>query len=331
MRMREITEQQEWENGIRTISFRPFTQSFIWGEFQAGLGKSVKRFFIEDEGGVSAACQLIFESRPLVGGYWFAPKGPIFVTEDSKKKKKAMNLLQVYAKTHLRQGVFLRAEPMLGAKTEIPPGWERKKSLNPSSTRRLDLKQTKEVILHGMHQKTRYNIRLSEKKGAIVRAGTEEQLSDFLRLMKETAERRAFIQHADAYMKDTFEFLNRSGLARLRVAEFEDEIIAGQMEIWYGDTVTYLYGASSSKRRELMAPYALHWSALNEAEKAGMHWYDLWGENPGDETSIDYKKSWDGISRFKKGFGGEHLESIGTLDSPIRGRTYRILRLLRRI
>jgi len=330
--MREITEQQEWEHGIQPISFRPFTQSFAWGAFQASVGKPVKRLFIEKDGGLIAACQLIFESRPLVGGYWFAPKGPIFITNETKNKKEAMDTLRAYAKTHLRHGVFLRVEPMLlSTEMEVPPSWERKKSLNPSSTRRLDLKQTEKTLLQGMHQKTRYNIRVSEKKGALVEVDDGKNLSDFLRVMKETATRDTFTQHDDTYVKKTFVFLNGKGKAKLRLAKYEDKIIAGQMDIWYGDTVTYLYGASSSSRRDLMAPYALHWSAITEAKKANMHWYDFWGENPENETSIDYKKSWSGISRFKKGFGGEHLVYTGTLDTPIRRNTYRILRLLRRI
>lgn len=330
MQFREITNEKEWERALKAVSFRPFAQSFAWGEFQASLGKRVRRFFIEDGNEVMAAVQLIFEKRPFVGGYWFAPKGPVFVTEQSRKKSESiLRELQAYAKKEWRDGVFLRVEPMIEG--DLPSGWERKKSFNPSSTRRLDLGRSEDGLLRDMHQKTRYNIRVAEKKGVEVALAGASDMSRFLNLMKETAERGAFLQREDDYLRNTFAALEQNGMARLRIASYEGEMIAGQLEIWYGDTVTYLYGASASDMRNVMAPYALHWTAINEAKAAGMRWYDFWGENPADAKSIDFKKSWSGISRFKAGFGGEHVEFAGTFDTSIRAATYRLLKILGRI
>ncbi len=332
MRIREIMEEKEWEQAVKNISFRPFTQSFVWGEFQKSLGKKIKRLYIEHDGALQALCQIQFEPRPFVGGYWFAPKGPVFSAAGARNAEQVLQALRAFASKNLQEAVFLRLEPMiLSMALEIPSGWERKTSLNPSSTRRLDLHQTEKEILEGMHQKTRYNIRISEKKNVKTHLGSKKDLGDFLDIMKETAARGQFTQHDDAYLKKTFAFLSEKNIAKLRLASFEKKMIAGQIEIWSGDTVTYLYGASSSSMRSLMAPYALHWAAIQEAKEAKMHWYDFWGENPEDEASIDYKKSWKGISRYKKGFGGEHLEYIGTIDTPIRKTIYRILRRLRRI
>jgi len=333
MELREILTKEEWEDGLQSVSFCPFTQSFVWGEFQVSLGKSVKRLFVEEGTKTLAACQLVFERRPFVGGYWLAPKGPVFIGEAGLHHSvQIINELKKYAQRHLRSGVFLRIEPMIEADTvQFPSGWTRKKSFNPSSTRRLDLRQSEAVLLEGMHQKTRYNIRVAEKKGVKVELGEEEAFVDFLLLMKETAERGRFAQHDNRYLQKTFTALRERDMAKLRLAKHEGDVVAGQLEIWYGDTVTYLYGASASTKRNVMAPYALHWAALTEAKASGMHWYDLWGENPADHASIEYRPKWEGITRFKNGFGGEHIEFVGTFDGMIRKIMYCLLRLLRRI
>lgn len=327
MEVRPIDSSSDWEKHVAKISFVPFTQSWVWGEFQKSLGKRVLRLAVDDR----AWCQIIFESRPLVGGYWFAPKGPVFADGETQNVTEILEALKTYARAHLRDGVFLRTEPPVGSSLTIPAEWKRKKSFDPSSTRRLGLTKSADDLLADMHQKTRYNIRLSEKKTLDVRVGNEADLRAFLALLKETAARGNFSPLADTRLKSMYDFLAKDGTAKLRLVEYDGKLIAGQLEIWYADTVTYLHGASSSSHRELMAPYALHWHAIAEAKADGKHWYDFWGENPNDETSIDYKPKWSGISRFKKGFGGEHIEYVGTLEVPIKKTLYAVLHAMRRI
>ena len=100
--------------------------------------------------------------------------------------------------------------------------------------------------------------------------------------------------------------------------------LAANLEICFGDTVTYLHGASSSTSRESMAPYALHWAAMCEAKREGYRYYDFWGCNPSDPKSFYYKPSWQGITRFKQGWGGELVDLIGTYDLPINKFLYKL-------
>ena len=54
-----------------------------------------------------------------------------------------------------------------------------------------------------------------------------------------------------------------------------------------------------------MAPYLLQWESMQEAKRRGAKEYDLWG--------VDAKK-WPGLTRFKRGFGGEKISYIGSYD-----------------
>jgi lipid II:glycine glycyltransferase (peptidoglycan interpeptide bridge formation enzyme) len=83
--------------------------------------------------------------------------------------------------------------------------------------------------------------------------------------------------------------------------------------IYFGDTATYLHGASSRERRELMAPHLLHWTAMMDAKSWGFRTYDFWGVAPEGVEG----HSWAGITRFKRGFGGKYVAYPGTYDVPV--------------
>ncbi|MBM3204975.1 peptidoglycan bridge formation glycyltransferase FemA/FemB family protein [Candidatus Uhrbacteria bacterium] len=147
----------------------------------------------------------------------------------------------------------------------------------------------------------------------------------FARLLTETAERRAWTPHERSYLKAMYEFLSAKQMARLRMARLQGRPIAADMEIVFGDTVTYLHGGSSSDDRNVMAPFLLHWEAIRSAKNEGHHFYDLWGCNPDDRSSPYYKPSWEGITRFKEGWGGQKVNLVGTWDLPTNRLVYRLI------
>jgi len=168
-----------------------------------------------------------------------------------------------------------------------------------------------------MHQKTRYNIKVAAKNGITTRVTNHPKDVDrFLKLMDETAGRDKFTQHDAPYLAKTLYTLSAAHMARLRVAELNGAMLAANLEVNYGNTYTYLYGASSSKIRKVMAPYALQWDAIRQAKAEGAKWYDFWGCNPESKATPLYKPSWDGITRFKLGWGAGRKCLIGTWDLP---------------
>lgn len=330
MVLREILDEKEWNGFVAQQSWTSFLQSWQWGEFQRTQGHEVKRFMGVESTGVSMACQLIRYNRKWGMCYWFAPRGPIFSDE---AKPRARELLRFFFAEVLKSSVlsgkplFIRIEPsLIGREGEgaMPLRCRRNHSMSPASTIRLDLRQGEEELLAAMHSKTRYNIRVAERHGVLVREATSDQdLEHFLRLTKETATRDGIRAHGDVYLRATYQFLRNQGIARLRVAEFEGKILVANMEMAFGDTFTYLHGASSSESRNVMAPVLLQWEAIKTAKAEGYHWYDMYGANPLSKTSYYYKSSWEGISRFKQGFGGEQIDFIGTWDLPLNRLLYK--------
>jgi len=80
-----------------------------------------------------------------------------------------------------------------------------------------------------------------------------------------------------------------------------------------------------------MAPFLLHWKAIMEAKEDGYRFYDLYGVNPIESSSPYFKTSWEGITRFKLGWGGRRIDFIGTWEMPSSPRLYRLARMVQKV
>lgn len=328
MRVEEITERVQWESFIAVQPHASFSQSWEWGEFQRLRGSDVCRLFVTETGKIAAACQFLFRPRRFFG-YWFAPRGPVFAKRDPKTVRWIISALAeaLHGSDPHKSALFYRFEPWLEAREirgAFPLRLHRQYAMDPAVTVISDLHKTDEERLASMHDKTRYNIRVASRHGVKVRIGEPADLFAFFALTCETAARDRFVSHDERYLRAAYECLAPRGMARLRVAEYGGKILATNMEIAYGDTVTYLHGASSSEHRNVMAPYALHWDALHAAREEGFVFYDWWGCNPDRVSHFYFKPAWEGITRFKLGWGGERVEYAGTWDLPAHRILYRL-------
>jgi peptidoglycan pentaglycine glycine transferase (the first glycine) len=334
MKLIEVHDAQAWERFQTAGSFAQFVQSWAWGEFRRASGQTVRRFALAGDDGVwQIAVQIEYRPRKFGMGYWFAGRGPIFapsVTGTARRDALYALCEELLKIRELRQRtLFWRMEPLSElTKPEglLPLRFRRTSAMNPASTVLVDLGPRKpEDLLASMHEKTRYNIRLAERKGVRTRlASSPADLARFLELMDETAARDRFVQHEHTYLRKTYEHLKATNMGGIRVAEFEGKILAANLEVWYGDTATYFYGASSSENRNVMAPYLLHWDAMREACNKGLKLYDFWGANPPSKAMFYYKPSWEGITRHKLSYGGRVIDLVGTWDLPMNTYLYRL-------
>ena len=194
------------------------------------------------------------------------------------------------------------------------------RSIQPRQTILLDFTKEESELLQKMHPKTRYNIRLAERHGVSVEKVdlSEENFEMFWKLLIETSKRDKFSTHPKKYYKKMIETLGGSendAHIALFVAKYKGKPLAAELVMFFGETATYLHGASSEEERGVMAPYAIHWEIIKEVKKMGYKYYDFWG--------IDEKK-WPGVTRFKRGFGGEEISYPETFDLPVQKLWYKI-------
>jgi lipid II:glycine glycyltransferase (peptidoglycan interpeptide bridge formation enzyme) len=179
-----------------------------------------------------------------------------------------------------------------------------------------------------MKSKTRYNIRLSAKKGVTVRQGTEKDLPIFNQLMLVTGQRDGFGVHAPVYYKAFWEIFAPEQAA-LFIAEFEERPLAAIIVSAVGKKAVYLYGASSNEERQRMPSYAVQWAAIQWAKERGCTEYDLWGipDAEPDELEANFTQRSDGlwgVYRFKRGFGGQLKRTIGATDRVYNKRVQKL-------
>lgn len=325
MYLREVFDQKTWDALASSVAHATFLQSWAWGEGQAALGKDVKRFLIEENGEPRFIAQAIKETRKGLA-YWFVPGGPVGLGKyrvSSIEYRVWEDAAQLLKKELLKgMSVFLRIEPLLKLDTRYPipdtRSWISTKSFNPAIRWMLDLRdKTEAKLLEEMEQKTRYNVKLGEKQRVTTRCSIDERdFATFLSLTQEMAKRNRIVVHSDRYLRETFFAMAKRGMAQLRLAEYEGTVLAASIEVRFGDTVTYLHGASSSLQREVKAPNVLQWQAIQAALKNGADWYDFGGCNPIEKTHPLYKTSLEGVTRFKEGWGGGRVEMFGTFVIP---------------
>lgn len=202
----------------------------------------------------------------------------------------------------------------------------------------LDLTKTEEELLKNMHSKTRYNIKLAQKKGVrIMEDNSDKAFNEYLKLTKETTSRQKFYAHDQRYHELMWKTLRQAQgkplnpdnlSAHLLKATYKGETLVTWILFVLGDTLYYPYGASSSKHREVMASNLLMWEAIKFGKSLGLKKFDMWGALGSNPETND---SWYGFHKFKEGYGGRHVEFLGSFDFVINKKLYAIYKILNSI
>jgi lipid II:glycine glycyltransferase (peptidoglycan interpeptide bridge formation enzyme) len=274
-----------------------------------------------EEGRILAGAQLLVRPLPLAFSLAYIPKGPLVDWED---RAQATALVAGLHRVCRRQrSGFLKIEPHAPDEDALRDTISRhgfvlsQFTVQPPRTMVVDLLPSEEAILAAMKQKTRYNIRLSPRKGVTVRTGTVENLPIFHHLMQITGQRDRFGIHSLDYFRAMLQ-LFAPDRAALLLAEVQGEPTAGLLIL----THYYLFGASSNDHRKKMPTYLLQWEAMRWAKARGCQSYDLWGIPDADEARLeaefvahsqDSSGLW-GVYRFKRGFGGRVTRDVGAFD-----------------
>ena len=205
--------------------------------------------------------------------------------------------------------------------------WNLHKSFSdnlPANTIFLNLNQSDEEILMQMKAKTRYNIRLASRKDVRVRNYSMDHLDKWYALYTETALRNKITLHHKEFFSSvlTANMQSDDVEIQLLMADLDGECLAAMFLIISGRRGTYLYGATSGKKRNYMASYALQWKAIQTAKRHGCSEYDMFGTAPNSSLSHPMH----GLYRFKSGFGGHLFHRMGCWDYPLDESTYGIFR-----
>lgn len=348
-------ESTTWNSIISKLPNPHFLQTYEWGQVKAKYGwqplyaiwtadgrlqvfKETDHCSLNTEPCLAAA--LILKKTITMGGMsarlsiLYSPKGPLLDWANEPLRNRVLNDLQAFAR---KQGaIFLKMDPDVVLGTGAPSGEDgtidlqgqlvtselKRRGWRYSSdqiqfrnTVLIDLGASEGEMLRRMKQKTRYNIRIAEKKGVVLRVGKQEDLGMLYRMYAETSVRDGFVIRDEGYYRTVWELFMRPAtgdqpFAEPLIAEVNGEAVAAIFVFYFAGRAYYVYGMSRDAHREKMPTYLLQWEAMKRAKAKSCAVYDLWGA---PEVFDESDSMW-GVYRFKEGLGGRVVRTLGAWD-----------------
>lgn len=358
----------EWNSLIQQLPSPHLLQTWEWAKFKSAYGWEpipLASFRRDDTGQIVEAAAMLLKKQILRRGFarrlsiLYVPKGPLLDWSNKALRDAVLDDLRNIA---IKAGaIFIKMDPDVILGHGVPGSVEAREAENGAQIQRelrqrgwlfasdqiqfrntvlLDLRRPDDQILAEMAQKTRYNLRLAAKRGVTVRDARREDLPRLYAMYAETSRRDGFVIRDRGYYETVWRAFmenHERGLepaAEALIAEVEDEPVAALFLFRFARQAYYLYGMSREAHREKMPNQLLQWEAIRRAKQRGCEVYDLWGApdefRPGDPL-------W-GVFRFKQGFGGELVRTLGAWDYPASSFWYqfytgvmpRVLDLMRR-
>jgi len=289
---------------LNKIATHPL-QTSAWAEFRKKWGNEV----LETEYGILTLHKLPF-TKYKIGIF---EKGPV------PTKSMLIDLKQLGKEKGL---VFIKLEPNCPKSPKLTElmlseGGVPGKTVFTPTTFWIDLTPTGENLIKSFSSKTRYNIRLSEKRGVTVKEdNSDEAFEKYLDLTRETINRQGFYAHTEKYHRLMWSILKKAGIAHLMTATYRGEIITTWILFAWKDFLYYPYGASTEKYKEVMANNLMMWNAIKFGKKLGLTTFDLWGREEGK-----------GFTKFKEGYNPKVIEFLGTWDLIINKPMYWVYKI----
>ncbi|MFH0773307.1 MAG: peptidoglycan bridge formation glycyltransferase FemA/FemB family protein [bacterium] len=289
-------------------------QSWEWGEARKKMGIRVEKF-VENENIFQFTVHPIPYSPFSVG---YLPRS-VIPTEVVLKR------LYEFGKNNGL--LFIKIEPYTPYESNVKFDISNLKlipsshPLFPEWTQTLDISPPEDSLLKKMKPKTRYNIRLADKKGVVVKdMSSEEGYAIFEKLYFETCKRQGYQGHTPSYHRTIWESLKNSQ-AHVLIAFLGEIPLAAYELLFFKKRMYYLYGGSSLLYKNVMAPNLLMWEAIKRGKNLGAETFDMWGSL---QPTYSITHPWAGFTRFKQGYGTQFTHLAPSYDLVIHPFLYSI-------
>lgn len=274
------------------------------------------------------ALTILEKSVPLLGKYWYLPKGP--GVTDMQTLTTLLPKLQQFATT---QGVFtIKIEP------EVPDsdtttaqllnlGLVKTQPVQPNnSTVIIDLSPSLEDILAAFNQKGRHALHRAERDGVTTAAveQSDANMRTMYDLLSETAAGRfeSSLRNFEYYKRFWQNFATESRGA-LFFAYLDGKVVAAAYSMFLGKKGLYKDGASVREKTAYGASHLLQWEIMKWMKSRGVTSYDLCGA-PHSSQIDDPTHPFHGVGRFKTSFNKRVTDYIGAHDLIVQPSKYKI-------
>ena len=334
LEIKQISDQNLWNNFIEVKKPKTFLQTWQWGEFNVHSGNKIFRLGIYCDSQL-VGVGLIIKVVARRGSYFLCPHGPLIDWVDIaqvrlfidyikelaiKEKIDFIRICSLASNTEGNRNIFknfgFRSAPI---------------HVHPELSWMLDITPSEDGLLNNMRKNCRYAIKKAAKDGiTVTHSNNANAIADFEKIYSETAVRQNFTPFSSSYIKKEFQEFAKNDKALLFLGSYHNEIISGAMIIFSNGSAFYHHGASTRKFKNIGTNTQLvQWEAIKEAKKRGCKYYNFWGIAPDNKP----KHPFFNITHFKKGFGGFSEEYVHAQDLIIRHKYWLnyLIETLRRI
>jgi peptidoglycan pentaglycine glycine transferase (the first glycine) len=264
-----------WDDFLETTPDTGFMQSSSWADFRLALGYEhfgailkhrdrilggaiVQKYSWSDE-----SCLYYVQDGPVI------PNDPAIAVDVFEA---IMEEIENHRKAEQQTVSHLRIEPRWQKLPNFVSGFEPPSAeddfMEPRKTLCVDLRPSEAAILAQMKPKGRYNIRVAQRHGVSVVEDTSEQgLADFQQIYEDMTERQEIEAKSPEYFAALISILSEQQKASIFFAEHQGSRLAGAIVVYCGRRATYFFGGSLDTRRNVMAPYLLHFEIMCRARR----------------------------------------------------------------
>lgn len=320
IQIKEIADKQLWESFLLSCDNPPFLQSWNAANQGKALGEDSVKLGIYADNSLKGVA-LVTLVRAKRGNFLYLPYGPVLKEFDEDL---ICSLTTYLSKWGREEGFdFIRMAPYLERSEPVEKifaslGYRIAPIHMLSETVwKLDLSPTEDELLMNMRKTTRNLIRRAIKDGVAVSKSTNsEDIDAFVKLMNETHKRHHFVPYpSELYYKQVEAFKADDEVVVFRGIH-DKQTIASSIVMYYGNAASYHHGASTPSK--VPVAYLIQWEAIREAKRRGCKEYSFWGIVETDDKNHPFY----GITKFKKGFGGEVRHLIFAQDYPLSKKYY---------
>src|SRR5512135_1839529 len=229
--MRSFTgNAAEWDARIAKLANPHLLQTWEWAQVKEAYGWKQIPLIWDHAAAMVLRRQVLGRGLAARLCILYVPKGPLFETDEPSIQGPVLDDLQGFARG--QRAILLKIDPDVRLGSGIPGqpeareeeagisfqsrllgrGWVSSESqVQFRNTVLIDLRRSEMEMLEQMKQKTRYNIRLAEKKGVYVRAGTLADLPALYRMYAATSVRDGFVIRNETYYRTVWQAFMSAG------------------------------------------------------------------------------------------------------------------------
>jgi len=225
--------------------------------------------------------KLVFSPPPHVAIPYM---GPIFINFEKLKQNKKESLfnqfqkeVDAYISNDLNPSYihiltipdFIDSRPFLWLNYNVTPKYNYV----------IDLSHGLDFVWKNLKKKLRQNICKEDKKGVVIRKGTEKDMQEIYSLLSERYKDQDKNTRVNSdYLISLYSHFHPQNM-KISVAEYEGEILGGLIDLYYKNKASSWIGNPKPKNTSIQSTDLLQWEAIKRSYNTGCSSYEEVGAN----------------------------------------------------